>query len=71
MLRGFDMKAHVTPDKELAAAIRAGLRENDNYCPCIANSKGHDEYKCPCQDFREEVQAGHACHCGLYIKDEF
>ena len=64
------MKFHVTQDLELKVAIRAALKENDFYCPCIANSKGNEEYKCPCKSFREETLAGEICHCGLYIKDE-
>ena len=64
------MRLHVTDNKELAAIIRQGLQENDGYCPCILHSKGKDEYKCICEDMRENVQAGQTCHCGLYIKDE-
>ena len=64
------MKIHINPDKELVATIRQGLVENDGYCPCIMNSKGKEEYKCICQDMRENVPVGQTCHCGLYIKDE-
>ena len=64
------MRLHVTPDEELREAVRAGLRANDGYCPCIVNSKGKDEYRCICEEMREHVQVGETCHCGLYIKDE-
>ena len=64
------MKIHVTEDKELATIIRKGLKENNGYCPCVANSKGKPEYKCMCQDFLTNVAVGNHCHCGLYIKDE-
>lgn len=64
------MKVHVTTDIELRDAIRNGLKQNDGYCPCIANSKGKAEYKCICQDMRDNVKVGEPCHCGLYIKDE-
>ncbi len=64
------MKIHINEDKEIVAAIRAGLRENDGYCPCVLNSKGNEDYKCICKEMREQVPVGQTCHCGLYIKDE-
>ena len=64
------MRLHVNTDKELVNLIREGLRNNDGYCPCIMNSKGKEEYKCICQDMRENVSVGQTCHCGLYVKDE-
>ena len=64
------MKVHVTDDVELKDSIREALKENDNYCPCVVNSKGKSEYKCMCKEFIERVRAGESCHCGLYIKDE-
>lgn len=64
------MKVHVTSDKELKQIIRQGLKENSGYCPCVANSRGKEEYKCMCKDFKENVKPGNTCHCGLYIKDE-
>ena len=60
------MRVTVTPNKELAAEIRAALKENDGYCPC---SLIHDEaHKCMCQEFL--AQPPGSCHCGLYIKTE-
>lgn len=64
------MKIHVTENKELASIIREGLKENNGYCPCIANSKGQEKYKCMCEDFLYNVKSGESCHCGLYIKEE-
>ena len=64
------MRIHINEDKEIVAAIRAGLRENDGYCPCVLNSKGNEDYKCICKEMREQVPVGQTCHCGLYIKDE-
>ena len=64
------MKVHMTPDRELAESIRKGLQANEGYCPCIYQSKGKPEYRCMCEDFLKNKQAGETCHCGLYIKDE-
>ena len=64
------MKLHTNPDKEIVATIRQALKENGGYCPCIFESKGKEKYRCICQDMRENVPVGEACHCGLYIKDE-
>lgn len=63
------MKAHLNSDMEIVQMIRAALKENDGYCPCVHNSKGKIEYKCMCKDFRENTKVGDTCHCGLYIKD--
>ena len=64
------MKAHINPDQDIVNIIRQGLIENDGYCPCIYQSKGNEDYKCLCRDFRENIKPGETCHCGLYIKDE-
>lgn len=63
------MKKHLNPNKEIVELILEGLKNNNSYCPCIYQSNGKAEYKCPCKDFRENVKIGEACHCGLYIKD--
>lgn len=62
------MKVKVTDNEEIRALIRQGLKDNDGYCPCIYESKGKPEYLCMCKDFRENIQVGETCHCGLYIK---
>ena len=64
------MKVKVNDDKALVEMIRAGLKENEGYCPCIVNSKGKPEYQCMCNDFLTNVKIGQTCHCGLYIKEE-
>lgn len=64
------MKLHVNPDKEIVDMIRARLKENEGYCPCVFESLGKEKYRCLCEDFRLNTQVGELCHCGLYIKDE-
>lgn len=64
------MKKHLTDDLEIRASVTEGLKENDGYCPCVYESKGKPEYKCPCAEFRNKVLVGQTCHCGLFIKDE-
>lgn len=64
------MKIHATSDENLKKLIRKGLKENGGYCPCVANSKGQEKYKCMCEDFLNNTPVGESCHCGLYIKDE-
>ena len=64
------MKIHATSDEELKAYVRAGLKENDGFCPFLVNSKGNEKFRCLCEDFRLNKKVGETCHCGLYIKDE-
>lgn len=64
------MKYHFTNDEEIKAAILEGLKLNKGYCPCIINSRGQSEYKCPCKEFREDIPIGKYCYCGLYLKGE-
>ena len=64
------MKVHITSDQELKERIQKGLKRNQGFCPCVANSLNEPEYKCMCKDFLENVLVGQSCHCGLYIKDE-
>lgn len=63
------MKKHFTDDNEIKEMVLDGLKKNSGYCPCIMDSLNKPEYKCPCQDFKENVSIGETCHCGLYIKD--
>lgn len=63
------MKMHLIDDQELVNEVLKGLKENDNYCPCVINSKGKPEYRCPCEDFRKNKYVGETCHCGIFIKD--
>lgn len=64
------MKYHFTNDEEIKAAVLKGLKLNKGYCPCIINSQGQPEYKCPCKEFREDIPVGKYCYCGLYLKGE-
>ena len=64
------MKQHITNNVEIKNIVLQGLKQNKGYCPCIVNSIGKPQYKCMCQDFRENKKIGEACHCGLFIKDE-
>lgn len=59
----------MTEDKTIRKIVIPGLRANEGYCPCIYESKGKPEYKCPCKEFREKIEVGDICHCGLFIKD--
>ena len=64
------MKKHFTEDIELKNIILQGLKDNQGYCPCIYNSQGKPQYKCPCEDFKVNIKINENCYCGLYIKDE-
>ena len=64
------MKMHFTENLDIKNFVCQGLKENEGYCPCIFQSRGKLEYKCPCDDFKKNIQIGQTCHCGLYIKDE-
>lgn len=58
------MTIKTTSDKEHAATIRAALKANDNYCPCVVDKT--PDTKCMCKEFRDMEEG--TCHCGLYIK---
>ena len=58
------MKIELNPDKELVAEIRAKLKNNNGYCPCVFVK--NEDTKCICKEFREMDEG--MCHCGLYIK---
>lgn len=64
------MRIHISDDKDLVAAVREGLKNNEGYCPCVIESKGKEEFRCICREMREDIKVGDHCHCGLYIKDE-
>lgn len=64
------MRIHASTDKELVKMIRERLKENEGYCPCVFESKGKEQYKCLCENFRLYTPVGETCHCGLYVKDE-
>ena len=62
---------HITenPDKEIVNNIKEGLKRTGGYCPC--RLKKLPEYKCMCQDFRDQIKDPDFegfCHCLLYYK---
>ena len=59
------MKITLNPNEEHVAKIRAKLKANDGYCPCVLIKS--DETKCMCKDFLEQTEEGY-CHCQLYYK---
>ena len=64
----FELIEKLNENKEVVDTIREGLKRTGGYCPCRLNRT--EEYKCMCEDFRQNIKAGQFCHCGLYIKDE-
>lgn len=58
------MTIRLNEDAEYVAKIRAALKANDGYCPCVLQKT--PDTKCMCKEFRE-MESG-MCHCGLYIK---
>ena len=60
------MKKHLTEDIEIREVVLEGLRLHHGYCPCVINSEGKEDFKCPCKEFRETQQG--ICHCGAFIK---
>ena len=59
----------VNPDKEIADAVREGLKQKGGYCPC--RLERNEDTKCICREFREQMAdpdfEGY-CHCLLYYK---
>lgn len=62
------MKYRESNDKELTYFIKRRLQDNDGYCPSIVDSRGQEQWKCPCADFTENTKKGETCRCGLYVK---
>ena len=61
------MKAVFTNDVELKERVLNELKQNNGYCPCQIV---HDSStKCICDDFKQNVEIGESCICGLYIKE--
>lgn len=63
------MKIRATKNPEHNRRIRAMLKENGGYCPCVPAFARNEDTKCVCKEFRE-APAGTTCHCGLYYKEE-
>ncbi len=60
----------VNPDKEIADAVREGLKAKDGYCPCRFEKT--EENKCMCKEFRDQLADENYegfCHCYLYYKE--
>lgn len=62
------MKYRYSDDKYTVSFLKSRLQDNDGYCPSHLDSRGIEEYKCPCKDFRENTKKGETCACGLYVK---
>ena len=62
------MKYRLSDDKETVNFIKQRLVDNDGYCPSVMDSRGIENYKCPCDDFMHNVGKGETCRCGLYVK---
>ena len=64
------MAVRLNEDKEMVAAIRAGLERTGGYCPCRLQRT--EENKCICAEFRVQIAdpafTGY-CHCMLYYKE--
>lgn len=54
----------INPDKEYVKEMRAKLKENDGYCPCVLVKT--PDTKCMCKEFLEMDEG--KCYCGLYTK---
>lgn len=61
------MKYRTVDDQDQVCFLRQALRENENYCISVPDSKGKEEFFCPCKEFRE-ADKGTVCRCGLYVK---
>lgn len=60
------MKVSLNPNSEYVKEVRAKLKDNNGYCPCVVE-KTRDT-KCMCKEFREQIDRGEPgyCHCELY-----
>lgn len=62
------MKYRLSDDKNTVNFITQKLNDNYGYCPSVMDSRGDEHYKCPCDDFIDNVGKGETCRCGLYVK---
>ena len=65
------MKVILNPDKEHVEIIKARLKENGNYCPCVIVKNA--DTKCMCKEFRDQIKDENFegyCHCLLYYKSK-
>lgn len=64
------MKIKLNPNEEIVKIIKKGLQRSGGYCPC--RTARTEEYKCICQEFREQIKDPEFegfCHCMLYYKE--
>lgn len=52
-------------NEKIVAAIKRRLDVTDGYCPCVADSIGNEDYKCPCLKARKDNE----CCCRLFEKE--
>lgn len=65
------MKITENPDKEIAAAVKEGLKKTGGYCPCRVERS--EKNKCMCEEFRNQIKDPDFegfCHCMLYYKSK-
>lgn len=53
----------VNPNDKTVNAIIKGFELTGGYCPCVFESIGNEDYKCPCLKYRTQ---GEYC-CKLYV----
>ena len=60
------MKVSLNPDANYVKEVRAKLRANNGYCPCVIEKT--KDTRCMCKEFREQIEKGAPgyCHCELY-----
>lgn len=55
----------LTDNEKVLSAVENRLNKfTEGYCPCVPNSIGNSDYKCPCKKARTEQ----SCCCGIYHK---
>ena len=62
------MKYKYADDKENANFFLSALRRYGGNGAGVVDSRGNEDYKCPCKAFREQAKKGETCSCGLYVK---
>lgn len=63
------MKIVINENKEIADAVREGLKRTGGYCPC--RRERTPETKCMCKEFRDQIADENFegyCYCLLYKK---
>ena len=47
------MAVKLNPDAKVVETVREGLKRTGGYCPCRLQRT--EEYKCMCQEFRDQI----------------